>query len=171
MVALRTIFQSLALAVLLRKNNMLEKKLHDLIEPAIRAMGFELWACDCRQQAHQTLLRIYIDRSENQGVTLNDCALISREVGAVLDVEDPITQRYQLEVSSPGMDRVLLTPSHFARYVGHEVKIKLRVMQAGRRQFAARIDKVEADKIFLVVDNETIKVTLGEIQKANLIVR
>lgn len=147
---------------------MLEKALHDIIEPTLHAMGLELWACDCRQQAHQTLLRIYIDRAGEAGVTLDDCTAASREIAAVLDVEDPIKQRYLLEVSSPGMDRVLLTLPHFARYVGHEVKIKLRVMQAGRRQFTARIDKVDGEHVFLVVDGETIQLTLGAIQKANL---
>lgn len=148
---------------------MQSKTLHDLIEPTIQAMGLVLWACELRQHTNQALLRIYIDRDDGQGVSLDDCTAVSREVGAILDVEDPIKNRYQLEVSSPGTDRALITIAHFARYVGKDVKIKLRMPRDNRRVLMGRIDKVSDDHIFLVVENETIRVTLNEIQKANLV--
>ncbi len=149
---------------------MQAKRIHDLIEPTIRAMGLELWACDLRQDGNQALLRVYIDRENGQGVTLEDCTSASREISGILDVEDPIKNRYQLEISSPGVERTLLTLSHFERYVGSNVKIKLRVLNGNRRVLLARIEKIVGDRVFLVVENETISVTLGEIQKANLVI-
>ena len=148
--------------------NMLDKRIHDLIEPTILSLGLELWACDLRPSGNQALLRIYIDREG--GVTLEDCTRVSREIGAILDVEDPIKNRYQLEVSSPGLDRALMTLSHFERYVGHEVKLRLRSAQDNRRQLVGRIEKVEDGKIVLSVAGEMLRVTLGEIQKANLLI-
>lgn len=136
----------------------------------MRGMGLELWACYCHSQGRQTLLRIYIDRQNDEGVTLDDCTRASREIGAILDVEDLIKQRYQLEVSSPGFDRVLLTLAHFARYIGSQVKVRLRAPTTNRRQFIARIDKVDDQHVFFVIDDETIQLTLSEIQKAHLVV-
>ena len=142
------------------------RRIHDLIEPTIRAMGLELWACDLHQGGNRALLRVYIDRAT--GVTLDDCTKVSREIGAILDVEDPIKNRYELEISSPGLNRTLVTLPHFQKYVGSEVKIKLRSAISNRKQFEARIEKIVGDKIFLIVENETISVTLGEIQKASV---
>ncbi|MCX7125726.1 MAG: ribosome maturation factor RimP [Gammaproteobacteria bacterium] len=147
---------------------MLDKRIHDLIEPTVHSLGLELWACDLRKSGNQALLRVYIDRES--GVTLEDCTSVSREIGAILDVEDPIKNHYQLEVSSPGLDRLLLTIKHFERYVGHTVKLKLRDMQENRRQLVGRIEKVVDDKIFLVVETNTITLKLSEIQKANLVI-
>ena len=149
---------------------MQAKRIHDLIEPTIQAMGLALWACDLRQNGGQALLRVYIDRENGLGVTLEDCTAASREISAILDVEDPIKNHYQLEISSPGVERTLVTLSHFERYVGSNVKVKLRVANENRRVLQARIEKVVGDRIFLVVENETISVTLGEIQKANLVI-
>lgn len=147
---------------------MLQKRIQDLIEPIIHAMGLELWACDFFQQGKIALLRVYIDRKEEQGVTLDDCKLASREIAAILDVEDPIKNRYRLEVSSPGVNRTLSTLPHFERYVGSNIKIKLRTAIANQKHFETRIEKVEDEKIFLVLENKIINVNLGEIQKANL---
>lgn len=147
---------------------MQAKVLHDLIEPTIRALGLSLWACELRQQANQALLRIYIDREDGTGVSLDDCTSVSREVGAILDVEDPIKSHYQLEVSSPGLDRVLLTLAHFERFIGQDVKVRLRAPRDNRRTLVGRIDKVTDGRIFLAVDNEIVNITLVDIQKANL---
>ena len=143
------------------------RRIHDLIEPTIQALGLELWACELHQNNNHALLRVYIDRES--GVTLDDCTQASREIGAILDVEDPIKNRYELEISSPGLNRTLFTLSHFQKYIGSEVKIKLRSAISNRKQFEARIEKIENDSVFLVVENEIISVTLGEIQKANVV--
>ena len=146
---------------------MLVQQIQDMIEPVIRSMGIALWACEVHQQGRYSLLRIYIDR-DGKGVSLEDCTQVSREVSAILDVEDPIKSQYQLEVSSPGLDRQLSTAIHFSRYIGCTVKIKFRVPQNNHRQCVARIEKVEGDKIGLVVGSDLLSVTLGDIQKANL---
>lgn len=144
------------------------KRINELIEPSIRAMGLELWACDLHQQANRAWLRVYIDRAT--GVTVEDCTQVSRAIGAILDVEDPIKNHYELEVSSPGLHRALITLAHFEKYIGKPVKIKLRSAKENRKQFEARIEKIVDDTIFLTLETETMRVTLGEIQKANLLV-
>ena len=140
------------------------KHIHDFIEPTLKSLGLTLWACDLQPSS----LRVYIERADFSGVTLEDCANASREIGAILDVEDCIKTRYQLEISSPGLDRVLLTLSHFSRYVDSDVKIKWRVPKMEHRQCVARIEKVENDKIFLIIEKEKIIVTLNDIQSAKL---
>ncbi len=147
---------------------MLEKRIYSLITPIIQSLGLELWACQLHSQGQYSTLRIFIDRADGQGVTLEDCSKVSRELGAILDVEDVISNRYQLEVSSPGMDRALLTLDHFQRYVGSRAKVKLRVAHSGHRQFSGCIEKVEGEKIFFQLEKEVLAVTLNEIQKANL---
>lgn len=147
----------------------MSKKINELIEPTLHAMGLELWACELHHAKTHTLLRIYIDR--DTGVTMDDCTQASREIGAILDVEDPIKDHYQLEISSPGLDRTLSTLWHFEKYVGSDVKIKLRIAIENKKNFEACIEKVMGDKVFFITENKTISMTLGEIQKANLIVR
>ena len=143
----------------------------NLIEPVITDMSFVLWGCDFNQQRNYTTLRVYVDRQNYQGVTLDDCAKVSREVGAILDVENVIHSRYQLEVSSPGVERTLFTLPQFKHYIGEKIKIKLHVAKNGRRQFEAKIEKIENDTIFLKTEDETITVLFLEIQKARLIAR
>jgi len=145
-------------------------KIQDLIEPSLLAAGLTVWSCELHQHNNRALLRVYIDREDGNGVTLDDCTRASREIGAILDVEDPIKNRYELEVSSPGLDRTLLTMTHFQKYIGRDVKIKLRNAISNKKNFDARIEKVEDGQIFLTCENEIMSVTLGEIQKANLIV-
>lgn len=145
---------------------MLVNRIRELIEPTINAMGLELWSCQLHNQGQYSSLRVLID--SESGVTVDHCTQVSREISALLDVEDAIKNRYQLEVSSPGIDRVLLTLPHFARYIGYKVKVRLRVPQSHHRQFIGRIEKIEGDRIVFNVDNEIISVTLNEIQKANL---
>lgn len=140
-----------------------------LIEPTIEAMGLVLWGCDLHQAGNYTTLRIYVDGKDDKGVTLDACAAVSREISAILDVEDPIKGRYQLEVSSPGIERPLYTTAQFSRYIGRDVKVKLHVAQLGAKQFVGRIEKIENDRIFIAVDHEMIAVALGDIQKAKLI--
>lgn len=140
---------------------MLNDRIRDMIEPLIQAKGFILWDCELHNSGRHSLLRITID-----GVSLDDCALLSREISAILDVEDPIKAEYHLEISSPGVNRVLSRLTHFEKYIGSEVKIKLRPPY--RKNGLATIEKVAGDKIFLSMDNETLEVELGDIQKCEL---
>jgi ribosome maturation factor RimP len=99
------------------------EQIRQILYPILESMGLSLWDMEFHKQGPQWLLRIFIDR-ESGGVTLNDCETVNRDLGAALDVEDIISHPYTLEVSSPGLDRTLSKPEHFARFTGNMVKIK-----------------------------------------------
>ncbi|MDO6805612.1 ribosome maturation factor RimP, partial [Wenyingzhuangia sp. 1_MG-2023] len=96
-------------------------------------------------QGRHTLLRVYIDHAD--GITVDHCADVSRQIGSVLDVEDPISQDYTLEVSSPGMDRPLFTMDQYVQSVGEEIELRLRMPFDGRRKFKGRLQGIEEQDI------------------------
>ncbi len=145
----------------------LEKQLTDLLESAVVASGYELVGLEfIRAGAHSTL-RIYIDH-EN-GINVDDCAEVSRQVGAVLDVEDPISVVYNLEVSSPGLERPLFKVEHYEQFIGHEVSIVLNMAVGNRRKWKGTIHSIEGETITLIVDKQEEQFVLSNISKANLI--
>lgn len=145
----------------------LEKQLTDLLESAVVASGYELVGLEfIRAGAHSTL-RIYIDH-EN-GINVDDCAEVSRQVGAVLDVEDPISVVYNLEVSSPGLERPLFKVEHYEQFIGHEVSIVLNMSVGNRRKWKGTIHSIEGETVTLVVDKQEEQFALSNISKANLI--
>lgn len=141
--------------------------LHALIEPVVSAMGFELWGIDHLSQGKHSRLVIYIDHED--GVSVDDCADVSRQVSAVLDVEDPVPGEYRLEVSSPGMDRPLFTLEQFERYAGHVVTVKLRVPFDGRRKFKGLLAGIENDEVLLQVDGEEYCFPIEGIDQARVV--
>lgn len=141
--------------------------LHALIEPVVTSMGFELWGIDHLAQGKQSRLVIYIEHEA--GVSIDDCADISRQISAVMDVEDPIPGVYQLEVSSPGMARPLYTLDHFTRFTGHQVSLKLRMPFDGRRKFKGLLAGIEEDEILLHVDGEEYCFPVEGIEQAQVI--
>lgn len=143
------------------------KLLHELIEPAVSALGFQLWGLDYISQGKHSVLRIYIDAEA--GINVDDCAKVSHQVSGILDVEDPISSQYMLEVSSPGMDRPLFTLEQFAEYAGQQADIKLRIAFDGRRRFKGRLNGVEGDEVLLVVDDEEYLLPIDSIDKANIV--
>nr|WP_298250629.1 ribosome maturation factor RimP [uncultured Halomonas sp.] len=143
--------------------------LHTLIDPVVTAMGFELWGIDHLSQGKHSRLVIYIDHDD--GITVDDCADISRQVSALFDVEDPISGEYRLEVSSPGMDRPLFTLDHFSRYRGHDVALKLRAPFEGRRKFQGLLAGVEGDEVLLQVDGEEYCFPVDSIDQARVVPR
>ncbi|MBR9828968.1 MAG: ribosome maturation factor RimP [Oceanospirillales bacterium] len=143
------------------------KALQELIEPAVVALGLDLWGLDFHSAGRQSTLRIYIDGPE--GVSVDDCARVSHQVSGILDVEDPIQEQYMLEVSSPGMDRPLFTLEHFKAYAGHTVQLRLRVPFEGRRKFKGLLNGVEGDEVLLVVDDEEYLLPVDYIDRANVI--
>lgn len=143
--------------------------LHSLIEPVVASLGCELWGLEYLTQGRYTTLRIFIDGPN--GVSLDDCEKVSRQVSAVMDVEDPIDGEYTLEVSSPGMDRPLYTPAHYARYLGETVNLRLRMAREGRRKFKGSIVKVEGEDVTLNVDGKEILIPVDAIDKANIVPR
>lgn len=140
--------------------------IEELLEPGARALGYELVAVEMRG-GDTSILRIYIDGPD--GITVDDCAKASRQFGAILDVEDPISNRYTLEVSSPGMDRPLARPEHFKAVVGSDVKIKMATLVNGRRRFTGEL--VEATDEFAVVevDGEQTELLYSEMDRARLV--
>ncbi|MDX1692774.1 MAG: ribosome maturation factor RimP [Ketobacteraceae bacterium] len=149
--------------------NKRTEALQTLLEPAVKAAGCELWGIEFISQGKHSVLRLFID-SEN-GITLDNCEAVSRQVSAVLDVEDPIKTEYNLEVSSPGLDRPLFTFDQFAQYLGEEIQVRLKMAVAGRRRFTARLEKADAEKQVLTFadKDETWEVSITQVDKANLV--
>ena len=144
------------------------QQLHDIIEPAITALGYELVGVEHLAQGRHSLLRIYID-SPN-GITVDDCATVSHQVSAVLDVEDPIHGHYTLEVSSPGLDRPLFTADQYRRFIGNEIQVRLRAPLQGRRKFKGVLLGIgEDDVVVLEVEGSEFRLPLDEIEKAHLV--
>jgi ribosome maturation factor RimP len=144
----------------------LRERLLSLLEPLVVRLGFELVELEYASGQRRGVLRLFIDAA--QGVGLEDCERVSREVSALLDVEDPIAGAYTLEVSSPGFDRVLRTPAHFGRFVGSRVFVELKEPREGRRRYTGQLLSVGTDGIELAVDREHVKVGFVEIGKARL---
>lgn len=138
-----------------------------LIVPVVEALECEFWGMEYLSQGRHTTLRIYIEREA--GVMLEDCEKVSRQISAVLDVEDPISGEYTLEVSSPGVDRPLYTPDHYQRFTGEKVELRLRVPYQGRRKFSGNIVGVEADEVVIHVGDEEFLFPIDSIEKANII--
>ena len=143
-------------------------EISDLLAPTVAALGLELLGVEFAPTANSALLRLYIDAPERP-VAIEDCEAVSREVSAVLDVEDPITSQYTLEVSSPGIDRPLFTPAQFARFAGESARLTLRVPVDGRRRFQARIAGVEGDDVLLAHEAGDMRVAHANIEKARIV--
>jgi len=142
--------------------------LRDMLEPGVRALGFELVEVEYKGAAGgQNVLRVYIDSPK--GITVDDCARVSRQVSALLDVEDPIAEAYVLEVSSPGLDRPLTRREDFARYAGETVKVRMSEAVLGRRNFKGTLVGLEGDAVVVVVDNERFSLPIARIERARLV--
>ncbi len=142
--------------------------LEQMIKPAIDALGFELVGIDQRSQGRHSMLRVYIDHAD--GITVDNCAEVSRQVSAVLDVEDPIHGEYTLEVSSPGIERPLFTLAQFAQFMGQRVDVRLHMPVGGRRHFKGDLIALEDDALTLELgEDEMLTCTMDEIDRAKLI--
>jgi ribosome maturation factor rimP len=157
---LRLSFEEVVLATL-------EQKLQELVQGSVEDLGCELWGIECQRVGRYLTVRLFIDKEG--GVTVEDCADVSRQVSAVLDVEDPIADKYNLEVSSPGLDRPLFTLNQFERYLGQEILLHLRIPVADRRKWQGQLAKIENDMITLIVDGKEQVLAFGNIQKANVV--
>jgi ribosome maturation factor RimP len=144
----------------------LREKLIALTEPLLGQLGYELVDLEYAPGRSQAMLRVFIDRPE--GVGLEDCERVSHELSALLDVEDPVPLAYTLEVSSPGLDRVLRTPAHFRRFVGDRIWLELRTAREGRKRYTGRLETLNEDGIELNVDGAMVRVLFAEISRARL---
>lgn len=142
-------------------------RLRALLEPTVEGLGYELVDAEYSGSGRRALLRIYIDRPG--GVGLDDCATVSHQVSALLDVEDPIPGQYTLEVSSPGLDRPLIRAQDYERFAGETVKLKLHTAHAGRKKFTGRLLGLYEGKVRLEVDGEQIDLPFEGIERARLV--
>ncbi len=138
-----------------------------VVEPVVASLGYELVGVEYLMQGKHGLLRVYID-TEN-GVVLEDCQRVSHQLNGVLDVENVIKGQYQLEVSSPGLDRPLFNEAHFERFVGRETKLRLTAPMDGRRKFRGVIKGLRDARVVLEVDGEELLIPLAGIERANLV--
>ena len=140
--------------------------LEDLLIPGAQALGYDIVSVEL-SGGDVSIVRVYIDSPE--GVTVTDCAKASRQFSAIMDVEDPISNRYTLEVSSPGMDRPLAKPLHFKEVVGQEVKIKMNTLVNGRRRFTGELIEANEEFIVVEVDGEQSELLYTEMDRARLV--
>jgi len=148
----------------------MREALIQLLEPEVEALGFELVELEFVAHRGGGILRLYIDHpaGAEAGVGVEDCERVSRRVSALLDSADPIRGSYTLEVSSPGFDRPLRTPAHFARAVGRRVWVELAVPREGRRRYTGYLTRLEDRSIVLEVDRDDVTMGFDEIHKARL---
>lgn len=151
---------------MLAEHRPLKERLRELLEAGIERLGFELVDVEY-VQGRRAVLRIYVDAPG--GITLDDCEQVSHCVAGVLDVEDPISGSYTLEVSSPGLDRPLVRPEHFRRFLGRRVRVRLHEFRDGRRKLVGKLVQAEHDSLVLDVDAQEIALDYAEIKSANLV--
>ncbi len=147
----------------------LASRIENLISPTIEELGFEIVRVELLGEMNPCL-QIMADRLDQTGMNVDDCAQISRAVSAIMDVEDPITNAYTLEVSSPGLDRPLVKRAHFERFKGHEIRLEKRGASDDQRRFRGHLTGIDGDVVSLLIKGEEIQIPFTEIVKAKIVV-
>jgi len=147
--------------------SQLEQKLTDMLLAPVEALGYELVGIEFVRAGKHSTMRVYIDHPD--GISVDDCADVSHQVSAVLDVEDPITTEYNLEVSSPGMERPLFKEQHYLSVVGETISVKLRMPMDNRRNFKGLLQACENGMLTVEVDGQTFQLAVNNIEKGNLV--
>ncbi len=145
--------------------------LEELLEPAVAALGLEWWGCVLQSGSPSTLLRVYIDKPE--GVTVEDCEAASHQMSGVLEVNNPISGRYVLEVSSPGLDRPLFNREQYQRFVGEKVKLRLRMPVENQRNFLGILQAVHDETLSLLIEESKslMLIAFNNIERANIVAK
>lgn len=143
------------------------EKLQDLIAPTVDSLGYQLVGIEYLNQGKHSLLRIYID--SEAGITVDDCSRVSHQVAGLLDVEDVVKGHYNLEISSPGLDRPIFTIDQFKRFIGHIIKIQLLTPLDGRHKFRGQLRAVKNDVVIIDVDGTEFVLPVNNITKANIV--
>ncbi|KTC87958.1 MULTISPECIES: ribosome maturation factor RimP [Legionella] len=146
---------------------MIRNEIEAMLMPLVEDLGYEFWGCEYLSQGKHSLLRIYIDKED--GINVEDCERVSKQISAYLDVEDPIPGNYSLEISSPGIPRPLFYKEQYKRYLGQDVQIKLFKPVNGSRKLKGTILDVSEDVLILQMGEEKIEIPFSHIVKANLI--
>ncbi len=142
------------------------EKLRTMLEPSVENLGYELLHIEQGSQGKQNVLRFYIDAPG--GIRVDDCEAVSRQIGAILDIEDPLDMKYLLEVSSPGLARPLVKPEHFRKCLGENVRIVMRTHVLGRRRFTGRMVETNDINVVLEVDGESYELAYDDMETARL---
>lgn len=142
-------------------------KLNEIIQPLVEDLGYEFIGLEYNSNPKHSVLRIYID--QESGVDVEDCAMVSRETAALLDVKDPIKSQYNLEVSSPGLDRPLFTSEHYQEFIGQLAQVNLYGPLDGRRKFQGPIVGVNEDGVIINQDGTDVTLGFDNIAKARLV--
>jgi ribosome maturation factor RimP len=143
-----------------------EQQIEQLLQPTVEAMGFDLWGVEYVSQGRHSILRLYIDAE--QGINVDDCAAVSHQAGSVLDVEEPINGEYTLEVSSPGMDRLLFKLEQYPQYANEVIELRLRSPFEGRRKFKGILKGIEGEDIVVQVDDHEYLLPHSAVDKARI---
>lgn len=143
------------------------QQLDEILRPVIEGLGFDCWGIDYISQGRHSVLRVYIDHPD--GISVENCEQVSRQVSGVLDVEDPISNNYTLEVSSPGMDCPLFRLDQFEAHIGSLIQLKLRMAFEGRRKYQGIINGVKDNDVLLVVDDHELQLPYDSIESAQVV--
>lgn len=147
-------------------NQVLISRLFQLISPITERLGYELYHIEYVKEDGDYYLRIYIE-NEN-GIGLKDCEKVSREVSELLDVEDPITEQYYLEVSSPGIFRNLFTEDHYRRYQGYDVLVKCSQAIDGNKKFEGKLEGFDENKLLINIEGNVLEIPRDKIKSISL---
>ncbi|MAL97252.1 ribosome maturation factor RimP [Hydrocarboniclastica marina] len=143
------------------------KQLEDILRPVVEALNYQFWGLEYLAQGRHSILRVFIDHAE--GIAVEDCAKVSHQISGVLDVEDPIQGEYNLEVSSPGLDRPLFRLDQYEQFKGHQVALRLQTPFEGRRKYQGLISGVEGDDVLVVVDDHELVLPFESIERAVIV--
>ena len=146
---------------------MTSEELVALLGPAVEGLGYELSDLEVRIGSRDGLLRVFIDKPE--GIGLEDCEIVNRQISTLLDVENPLPGNYVLEVSSPGLDRRLTKVEHFKRFMGNDIRVKLRFPLEGRKNFRGALRAADEENIEVEVDGKLHSLPIATIESARLV--
>jgi ribosome maturation factor RimP len=149
-----------------RMATTLRNRLIELAEPLLGRLGYELVEIEFSAGRSHSMVRVFLDQA--QGIGVEDCERASRELAALFDVEDPVPTAYTLEVSSPGMDRVLRLPAHFGRFMGERIHVALLVARDGRRNYTGKLVAVNETGFEMNVDGNLVSIEFAQLEKARL---
>ena len=144
-----------------------EQQLEALLAPSVMALGLRIWGIEYLAQGKRSLLRVYIDGDD--GVTIDDCERVSKQVSDLLDVENVLVSSYTLEVSSPGLDRLLFKPEQYAESIGETVDVRLNYPFEGRRRLVGPLTSLENDNVVVLVDDSEFSIPLSNVQRARIV--
>ena len=145
----------------------ISERVSELVEPALAQLGFELVDVEYFATHGRWVLRLYIDKAG--GVTIDDCARVSKELGPLIDVKDVITHTHTLEVSSPGVDRPLKKEADFVGVIGKKIKVRMGKPSTGRRNYTGVLKKLDEEMLYLEMDGGMVTLPRSDIEKANLV--